>query len=235
MLLVLNRQGSDQNSSRRALACSASARRRIIRSCSPISEAHGVLGCTPRSSAGILSQCSSPIRRTRCPAGVPRRPRSRASRRLPRRRGGVSQAPRNRSGALLRESSGRASLIGHLTKSIYFRLDVRIVERPLAVEGGLQNHLKALERGHLLGRRCDLVLQPDLACCSNVHQVEHARTASGCRCRAWIHPAQCNGSIRGLSICQQVRSQARRVPKQATPRVLSRSPAAVVSFERFSL
>jgi hypothetical protein len=151
--------------------------------------------------------------------------------RLPRRRNGVTQALRNRS----RRAAGRTHAVGLLTKPIHFRSDVRIGERPLAVEGGLQNKLKALERGHLLERRCNLVLQPELACGSNVHQVEHARTALARRCRAWIHPVQCNGSIRGLSICQQVRSQARRVPKRATPRVLSRSPVAVVSFERFSL
>ena len=48
----------------------------------------------------------------------------------------------------------------------------RIGKRPLAVGGGLQNQLKVLERGHLLARRCDPVLQPELACCSNVHQVD---------------------------------------------------------------
>ena len=62
------------------------------------------IGCRPTSSAGISSPCSSPIRRTRCPAGVPHRPRSRASRwRLPCRCDRGSQALRNRSGAPLGE------------------------------------------------------------------------------------------------------------------------------------
>ena len=73
-------------------------------------------------------------------------------------------------------------------KSMQFRLDLRIDERPLTVGVACRTCLKALERVRLLARRGDLVLQPELACCSNVHQVEHARMASARRRRAWIHP-----------------------------------------------
>ena len=168
--------------------------------------------------------------------GVPRRARPRASRRrLSRRRDGGSQALRHRSrGAAGRTRSGRANLIGLLTKPTHFRSDVRIGERPFALKAACRTSSR-LSGDHLRERRCDLVLQPELACCSNVHQVERARTASGRRCRPRIHPVQCNGSIRGLSICRPVRSQARIVPKQGTPKILSRSPATVYLSRDFQL